>query len=137
MLDIGLMRHLCGIDASSAGQAENLLGIYRGQLAEQFVAQEMLAWHSRKLYYWSRTAKSSSAEVDYLAVRDGKVYPIEVKGGPAGRLRSLHLCLETYPNCEQGWVLQDGPYRQLPEQKLVFWPLYATPQLGNREQLSV
>ena len=137
MLDIGLMRHLCGIDASSAGQAENLLGIYRGQLAEQFVAQELLAWHCQKLYYWSRTAKSSNAEVDYLAVREGKVYPIEVKSGPAGRLKSLHLCLETYPNCEQGWVLQDGPYRELPEQKLVFWPLYATPQLGNREQLSV
>jgi predicted AAA+ superfamily ATPase len=134
MLDIGLMQHLCGIDAASAVQAENLLGIYRGKLAEQFIAQEMLAWHAQKLYYWSRAAKNSNAEVDYLAVRDGKIYPLEVKSGSAGRLKSLHLCLETYPNCEQGWVLQDGPYRELPEQKLVFWPLYATPHLGNREQ---
>jgi len=60
---------------------------------------------------------------------------IEVKSGSAGRLKSLHLCLETYPNCKQGWVLRDGPYQALPEQKLVFWPLYAMPQIGNRQQL--
>ena len=135
MLDIGLMQHVCGIDPTIAVGRDNLLSLYHGQLAEQFVAQELLAWHSEKLYYWSRTAKSSNAEVDYLTVREGKIYPIEVKSGPAGRLKSLHVCLEEYPNCEQGWVLQDGPYRELPEQKLVFWPLYATPLLGNREKL--
>jgi len=26
-------------------QQENLLAIYRGKLAEQFVAQEFIAWH--------------------------------------------------------------------------------------------
>lgn len=135
ILDIGLMQHLCGIDPTMAVSTENLLSLYRGRLAEQFVAQELLAWHSDELYYWSRSAKSSNAEVDYLAVRNGKIYPVEVKSGPAGKLKSLHLCLETYPNCEQGWVLYDGPYRELPEQKLVFWPLYATPQLGNRQRL--
>ncbi|MCD6175774.1 MAG: ATP-binding protein [Planctomycetes bacterium] len=135
MLDIGLMQRLCGIDSYKEMSKDNLLSMYRGQLAEQFVAQELLAWHSEKLYYWSRSAKSSNAEIDYLTVREGKIYPIEVKSGSAGRLRSLHLCLETYPNCKQGWVLQDGPYQALPEQRLVFWPLYATPQLGSRQQL--
>jgi uncharacterized protein len=137
MVDIGLLQRLCGVDVASASREESLLGLYRGKLAEQFVAQELIAWHQRDLYYWARAAKSSSAEVDYLAVRDGKIFPVEVKSGPAGRLRSLHLCLSTYPNCEQGWVLQDGAYHELPEQKLVFWPLYATPHLGNREILSV
>lgn len=133
MIDIGLLQRLCGVDAAAANQEENLLGLYRGRLAEQFVAQELSAWHQRDLYYWSRTAKSSNAEVDYLAVRDGKIFPVEVKSGPAGRLRSMHLCLKTYPNCEQGWILQDGAYQELPEQRLVFWPLYSTPHLGNRE----
>lgn len=135
VVDIGLMQHLCGINPSMAVGKESLLSIYNGQLAEQFVAQELLAWHSENLYYWSRTARSANAEVDYLTVRDSKIYPIEVKSGPSGKLKSLHLCLETYPNCEQGWVLYDGPYRELPEQKLVFWPLYATPQIGNRQRL--
>jgi len=135
MLDIGLMQHVCGMDPSIAVEKGNLLAIYHGQLAEQFVAQELLAWHEETLYYWSRTARSANAEVDYLTVRDGKIYPIEVKFGPAGRLKSLHICLKTYPNCPQGWVVQDGPYRELLEQKLVFWPLYATPQFGNRQRL--
>ncbi|VGO16419.1 hypothetical protein PDESU_05010 [Pontiella desulfatans] len=133
MLDIGIMQHLCGIPPSAAVGKENLLSVYNGQLAEQFVAQELLAWHGENLHYWSRTARSANAEVDYLAVRDGRIYPVEVKSGPSGRLKSLHLCLKTYPNCEQGWVLRDGPYEELPEQKLIFWPLYSTPHLGNRQ----
>ena len=113
------------------------MSIYRGQLAEQFVAQEMLAWHSEKLYYWSRTAKSSNAEVDYLAVKEGKIYPVEVKAGPAGKLKSLHMCLDKYSSCPQGWVLQDGAYQELDKQNLVFWPLYATPHLGDRQLIPV
>ena len=135
VVDIGLMQHLCGIDPSMAVGKDNLLSIYNGQLAEQFVAQEFLAWHSEKLYYWSRTARSANAEVDYLTVCNGKIYPLEVKSGSAGRLKSLHLCLKKYPDCEQGWVLRDGIYEELPAQKLTFWPLYATPQLGNRQRL--
>jgi len=135
MLDIGLMQHVCGLHPAMAVGNHDLMAIYRGQMAEQFVAQEMLAWHSESLYYWSRATKGSTAEVDYLAIHDGKIHPLEVKSGPAGRLRSLHRCLETYPNCEQGWVLQQGPYQELPEQALVFWPLYATAQLGNRQRL--
>lgn len=137
MLDIGLLQRLCGMDVQAELAQDNLLAMYRGKLAEQFVAQEMLAWHSRDLYYWARNAKSSNAEVDYLAVQKGKIYPVEVKSGPSGKLKSLHMMLKAYPNCEQGWVLQSGPYRELPEQKLVFWPLYATPQLGDRSQLSL
>ncbi len=136
MLDIGLMQHECGVDAPLVAQSTDLLAPYRGQLAEQFVAQELVAWHHQDLYYWSRTAKSANAEVDFLTIRDGAIYPVEVKSGPAGKLKSLHLCLKTYPNCKQGWVLRDGPYQELPEQKLVFWPLYAVVHLGDREQLS-
>ncbi len=135
MVDIGLLQRLCGMDVQTELAQDNLLAMYRGKLAEQFVAQEMLAWHSRELYYWARSAKSSNAEIDYLAVQKGKIYPVEVKTGPSGKLKSLHMMLKTYPNCEQGWVLHSGPYKELPEQKLVFWPLYATPQLGDRSQL--
>ena len=137
MLDIGLLQRLCGMDVQAELAQDNLMAMYRGKLAEQFVAQEMIAWHSRDLYYWARNVKSSNAEIDYLAVQKGKIYPVEVKSGPSGKLKSLHMMLKKYPNCEQGWVLQSGPYRELPEQKLVFWPLYATPQLGDHSQLSL
>jgi len=40
--------------------------------------------------------------------------------------------LEEYPNCSQGFVLYSGVYRELPEQNLVFMPLYATPSIGDK-----
>ncbi len=131
MVDIGLMQNLCGMQPTIQSKKESLLSLYKGQLAEQFVAQELLAWHKTDLFYWSRSAPSSNAEVDFLIRKDNHNYPIEVKSGSAGRLKSLHLFLQTYKNCREGWVLQDGSYRELPEQRLKFFPLYATPLLGH------
>ncbi len=137
MVDIGLMQHLCGVEPFIMESSGNLLSIYQGQLAEQFVAQELIASQSAgistqtQLYYWSRSAPNAQAEVDFLMAKDGRIYPIEVKSGPSGKLRSLHLFLKTYSHCTEGWVLQDAPYQELPEQKLIFWPLYATAQLSE------
>ncbi len=124
-LDIGLMQRLCQVPVDMEIRQQELLEIYRGKLAEQFVAQEMLAAGSDTLYYWSREKQSSNAEVDYLVVRNGKIYPVEVKSGSAGALRSLHLMLQTYPDSPAGIVLSSRCYAQLPEQKLVFLPLYS------------
>ncbi len=132
LLDIGLMQRLCQVPVELELQQENLLAMYRGKLAEQFVAQELLAWHSSELFYWSRDARGSNAEVDYLVVRDGKIYPVEVKSGKGGSLRSLHLMLEKYQNCPQGLVLYSGTSNKMPEQKLVFMPLYSVTIIGDR-----
>ena len=90
----------------------------------QGTRSEMMVSQSSGLYYWARDAKSSNAEVDYLAVMDGTVYPVEVKSSAAGSLKSLHLLLKTYPNCPKGLVFSSRPYAELPEQKLTFLPLY-------------
>lgn len=132
MLDIGLMQRLCQVPVELELQQENLLAMYRGKLAEQFVAQELLAWHSSELFYWAREARGSSAEVDFLVVRQGNIYPVEVKSGAGGSLRSLHLMLETYRNCPQGLVLYSGASKTLPEQKLQFLPLYRVSTIGDQ-----
>jgi uncharacterized protein len=134
MLDIGLLQRLCQVPVELEMKQENLLAIYRGRLAEQFVAQELLAWHSSELFYWARNARGSSAEVDYLAVREGQIYPIEVKSGAGGSMKSLHLMLKKYPNCPNGIVLHSGSYRELPEQKLVFMPIYCAANTGDKRQ---
>lgn len=133
LLDIGLMQRLCRIPATEIMQGDDLLNLYRGKLAEQFVAQEMAV--SGDLYYWSREEKSSQAEVDLLAVQNGEIYPIEIKAGAAGSLRSLHLILEAYPNCPAGIVLSSRPYSILPKQKLIFAPLYSAARI-NQHKLS-
>ena len=96
----------------------------------------MLAAGEGELFYWAREARGSSAEVDYLAVRAGKILPVEVKSGAAGALRSLHLFLKEYSNCPMGVVLSCRPPATLAEQRLRFLPLYFAGQL-NRPDLEL
>jgi predicted AAA+ superfamily ATPase len=124
MVDIGLMQHLAGIPSDLEYRKADLMRMYQGALAEQFVGQEMVLSQQGNLYYWSRRAKSSTAEVDFLAVKDGNIFPVEVKSGPSGRLRSMHLVLERYPSCPGGIVLSSRPYSVLSKEKLTFIPLY-------------
>jgi len=124
MLDIGLLQRLCQVPVEMELKQEDLLAIYRGKPAEQFVAQELLVLNDAQIYYWSREAKSSNAEVDFLAVCKGNIYPVEVKSGAGGSLKSLHLMLKTFPDCPGGIVFYSGVYKELPDQRLIFLPLY-------------
>lgn len=124
LIDIGLMRYLTGMPVDVEYGKTDLLNIYNGAMAEQFVGQEMLLLQKGDLYYWSRHAKSSLAEVDYVTVIDSKIYPVEVKSGSTGRLKSLHLFLQTYSNSPKGIVLSMRPYAELPEKNITFIPLY-------------
>jgi uncharacterized protein len=124
-LDIGLMQALSGLRLTMQEIDKNLLSIYRGSLAEQFIAQELrLTQEEGLLYYWQRFEKSSSAEVDYLAVKDNAVIPVEVKSGPSGRLRSLHLMLNEYPQIPYAYIFLDALYQEPREEKLKYFPLY-------------
>lgn len=124
-LDIGLMQSLCGIPAGEVIQSADLLVTYKGSLCEQFVGQELKAAggsQNDQLFFWSRAAKSSNAEVDYLLVQNGKILPLEIKNGPAGRLKSLHLFMEEHPESAVGIVLNAGNIGVVGNVK--FMPLY-------------
>jgi len=131
MVDIGVMQHLCGLRADVEFQRQDLLAIHAGSMAEQFVGQELAASGCEELHFWARQQRSSTAEVDFLITVGGEILPIEVKSGPAGKLRSLHLLLSSYPNCGIGCVLSTAAYGELPEQRLRFVPLYFASALGN------
>ena len=133
MLDIGLLQRLCQIPVDMEMHQDDLLAMYRGKLAEQFAAQELLAWHSRELFYWARQARGSNAEIDFLVVEKGNIHPLEIKSGKGGSLKSLHMMLEKYSNCPHGVVLSGNIYRELPEQNIIFMPLYAVAILGDRK----
>lgn len=131
LLDIGLLQNLCRAPVDLEMRKDDLLAMFRGRLAEQFVAQELIANHASELFYWAREARGSSAEVDYLAVREGRIVPVEVKSGAGGSLRSLHLMLDAYPNCPEGVVLYSGAYARRPGQRLTFMPLYTAGSIGD------
>jgi len=124
MLDIGIMNFLCGIYKTDEYFKKDLLSIYRGAMAEQFVGQEMAINQNNELFYWCRMAKSSTAEVDYVIAVNDRIIPVEVKSAKAGSLRSMHQFLKEFPDCKGGYVFSTNKYAELPAQKLTFIPLY-------------
>lgn len=126
-LDVGLMQHICGINPQVLLREKDLSNIYKGAVTEQFVGQHLLTAggsENGKMFYWARPQKSSSAEVDYLYVKNGEIFPIEVKSGPAGKLRSLHIFLNEHPNVKQGYVMSPMVYDKQQVDKLTFIPVY-------------
>jgi len=124
MLDIGLFSNLSGLNVAKEFLQTDLLSIFRGALAEQFVGQELISAGHDDLFYWSRQAKSSNAEVDFLIETNAEIVPVEVKSGPSGSLKSLHILFNSYPNIQKAFVFSDSPFGGIPEQKITFIPLY-------------
>lgn len=124
-LDIGLAQRMLGLTHKdwilNEINIENL-----GAAAEQFVAQELVAYKSiqekYELFYWHRQAKNSSAEIDFLTVRNSHLIPIEVKGGKTGQLKSLHIYLQQHPNALYGLKISENGFSK--HDSIVGIPLY-------------
>jgi predicted AAA+ superfamily ATPase len=91
-IDVGLVNSVTRLSAEILMNT-NILLVHQGALAEQFVGQELLAYapchHEEFLFYWEREQRTSSAEIDYVVAVDSQIFPVEVKAGATGRLRSL------------------------------------------------
>jgi len=96
-IDVGLMQNACGLQ-SDISMAKDFMQVNSGAVAEQFVGQELRAYsdsrQESRLFFWARDKKSSSAEVDYLISVDSDIFPVEVKAGKTGTLKSLRLFLQ-------------------------------------------
>ncbi len=95
-LDTGLVNYAAGVQKELLGAAD-IMDAWRGMIAEQIVAQELLAQTnkvSQRRNFWVRGQNDSTAEVDYIWVQDSKIFPIEVKSGHNAHLRSLHSFME-------------------------------------------
>lgn len=100
LLDTGLMNYLAGIQKDIIG-TNDLDLLYKGKVAEQIVGQELLGSKFNvlsELNFWTREKKEATAEVDFVCVFDGLIIPVEVKSGSTGRLRSLHLFMDSAPH---------------------------------------
>lgn len=73
--------------------ASNLVN--KGPLAELVAGLEMQRYQSpnirHTLYYWTRQAKNSQAEIDYVDSLGKNVLPIEIKAGIKGGMKSLWI----------------------------------------------
>ncbi|MBW2169383.1 MAG: ATP-binding protein [Deltaproteobacteria bacterium] len=104
-LDVGIMQRALGLD-SVIMLEEDLMTVNRGNVMEQFAGQQLLAamdpFEERRIHFWAREKKSSQAEVDFLTTYKGMVFPMEVKSGKSGTLKSLRLFLEEHPGTPFG-----------------------------------
>ena len=138
-LDIGLVLSALGLQLDSIDTELN--NTAKGSLAEQFIAQHLLddreLFQKPQLYYWQRQKTGTTSEIDFLAVKQGKVVPIEVKSGASGRMRSLQVFmsnkeshagqalrfLNNLPERQTVPLLQGGSYElvNLPHYLVEYW----------------
>lgn len=100
VLDTGLMNYFAGIQRDVLN-TDDLSKVYQGSMIEHLVGQELLAFQHQSLsalHFWVREKKTSVAEVDYLFPFEGNLIPIEVKSGSEGKLRSLHMFMDSVPH---------------------------------------
>jgi predicted AAA+ superfamily ATPase len=98
--DVGLVNYAANIQIE-VFDSKDIIDAYRGKIAEQVVAQELLARENRvsaKRRFWARNKQGSDAEVDFVLQYDSKIIPIEVKSGHNAKLKSLHLFMEEAPH---------------------------------------
>ncbi len=94
--DTGMVNYVAKLQKEVFG-AKDIQDAWRGGIAEQITAQELVARDlrvSNKRTFWVRDKKGSQAEVDFVWQYDNMLIPIEVKSGHNSKLKSLHLFME-------------------------------------------
>jgi uncharacterized protein len=124
LADIGLLHGLSRFSVKERINSESILDVYRGALAEQAVGQGLYEQTEGQLYTWNRKEQGSQAEVDYVIAKDTNIYPIEVKSGSPGRMKSLYSFLKRYQLAKMGIVISTAPYKELPNERLIMLPIY-------------
>ena len=109
-----------------------MVQVNRGAIAEQFVAQELLAYidpqKESQLFFWQKDKKTSSAEIDFLYVYDHLILPVEVKAGPYGKLRSM-LQFMKEKKSKLGIQISQKPLSY--EKEILSVPFYLISQLSS------
>jgi predicted AAA+ superfamily ATPase len=92
--DVGLLGALADLPLNSFLNPNDLFKTFKGAFVENLFIQEFFSHQSQKqLYCW----QGRSSEVDFLFEKDGALFPIEVKSGKSGKLKSMQVFAEKYP----------------------------------------
>ena len=136
--DTGLVNYQAGIRKEIIGSTD-MVDSWRGHLAEQITAQELLSIEDRvgqHRSFWARP--NNGAEVDFIFTHNSRLYPIEVKSGTNARLRSLHVFMDN-SNIDIAIRVWSNPYSvdkvKTPngkEYRLINLPFYL---IGNLHQV--
>lgn len=92
--DTGMVSYQAGIRREIIGSVD-MIDTWRGHIAEQIVAQELLTLNdkvSNRRSFWARP--NNGAEVDFVITHNSRIYPVEVKTGSNAHLRSLQVFMD-------------------------------------------
>ena len=137
-LDVGLMNRACGIDWMMLEKMDQTRFVNEGVMAEQFVGQHLLyrrnGLERPQLAYWLREGGKNNAEVDFVVSEGTDIFPVEVKAGSSGSLKSLReLILAKHYGCAVRYDSNPPSMQKVSlvagdncrEYELVSLPLYA------------
>ncbi len=90
LFDIGLMNTMAGIPYESILKQD--YGSYKGYMAENYVAQELVSEGFKELFFW----QGKTSEIEFLINVKDKILPVEVKSGSRTQARSLNVYKNKY-----------------------------------------
>jgi len=94
-LDVGLLTTATGMSYADLAAVDEVELINTGSICEQFVGQHLLYARPRyeepELFYWCREKRQASSEIDYVLAVGSMIFPVEVKAGKTGTLKSLQI----------------------------------------------
>jgi predicted AAA+ superfamily ATPase len=129
LLDTGILQRLLSLELSDILLGDDISVINKGAIAEQFAGLELLKspinYSHDNLFFWLREKPGSTAEVDYVIQKNGKIIPIEVKSGTTGKMQSMHIFLNE-KNLDYGIRTSLENFKA--NDKIRVYPLYA---IGN------
>ena len=95
-LDTGILNFAMGIQAELIG-LKDFSDLYRGKIIQHIVSQQLQAIHTELHYkpaFWVRENNNANAEIDLIFAYQKHIFPVEIKSGKQGKLRSLHQFIE-------------------------------------------
>jgi len=92
LFDIGILGALGQLSANVIYSGVELFSTFKGAFCENYVAQEFVCSGIDSIYAWA----NNTAEIEFLREKEGLVYPIEVKAGLSGKLKSLNVFAQKY-----------------------------------------
>ena len=135
-LDVGLMKRAGHLETETVLRKDLLL-VNQGQLVEQFVGQELLAYQDLylppEIYFWARDSKGSTAEVDFVVNLGSQIIPIEVKSGGSHKIKSLKILLEEQRLTRAVKISAEvfSRFSSGENQEIFCFPLYLIGELGR------
>jgi len=119
-LDVGLLSAMVRVPEVAMLEPMTLFDEFRGAIAENYVAQQLVQAGRGPLHYWA--SEKGKAEVDFLVETGGEVVPLEVKSGINPRSKSLRSYVARYGPTR---VARTTPRNLRTDGGILNYPLYA------------